>query len=208
MPQSHIPESGLALLEVLVAGSLLLVTSLPVALALDSSIKVASYAQQRLVASQLAGQAMQEVESLPYSDVARGLDPSQVAASTDPNLHESNGVWTYVPTGQIVPTSNSSTDEPPLVPYRTSTTENNVTYTVATYPMDVTTGANALIQVVVDVSWRLHGGAPSHLAGETLVYGPTSSAQVGVSTSTSTSSGGTGTLGVTGTSGGTGTLGV
>ncbi len=177
-------ESGFGLVEVLVALLLLAVVSVPTAYALTGAMGSTSYARSRIVASQLANQAIEQVEALPFADVASGLTSSEVTASQYlehvPQSTTSPSYWIYAPTGEVVPTAGTSATGPPLVPCSSSVTENGVTYTVDTYPMDYqdtsppSPGAPPPMMRVASVVHWTFSSQPETLSDQTLLYPPAS----------------------------------
>ncbi len=168
-------DDGFSIVDVIVALFLLSATSIPIAYSVSTSMQVSSLAQQRFVGAEIVNQTIQDVEALPYSAVADGLNAANVATNPSPDLSETTaGTWIFTPTGEVVPTSAPAGSEPPLVPFASAVRENGVSYSVATYPMWVATGTS-LIRIVVSVSWQSSPNGSNQVRGQTLLYDPSSS---------------------------------
>jgi hypothetical protein len=182
-------ERGVGLVEVMLALTLLAGSGAVTMHALTTSTKVSYQGSQRVVASELANQALGQIEVLPYADVEEGLSQEELSTSQNPLLSYESGHWVYVPNGEVVPDRNPATSEPPLVPYEENFVKEGVDYQVATYPMVVSGSQPSFMRVVV---WVTRGpqsqngaasqntgsaqGEPGSFSGrfvaETLLFGP------------------------------------
>ncbi|MCL4422190.1 MAG: hypothetical protein M1115_03300 [Actinobacteria bacterium] len=172
-------DSGLGLIEVVLAIALFAAVSFPIASAVRSGISAVSSSQQRIVAAELANSALQEAQALPYSDLSKGIYPGSCLGAdpaNDPLLKEvstqSGTIWEYTSTGETVPDRAACVAETPVVPYQSTVLKNGTTYTVSTYPMQV--ASSPVIRVITRVSWSNPQSSSNVLADQTLVYGPDS----------------------------------
>lgn len=171
------PDSGFALLELVVAATLLVVSLAAITSSLgvqDESVH-SSTAEQ--VAVGLLDQALEEIRALPYATVASGLSNSDSTVATDSRISVTgtapDQTWTFVPTGEVIPHSAVSTSQPPIIPHIATDTVNAVTYTVAAYPSIVTAcTCSGVYRVTVVVSWQADKAlaANGSISGQTFVF--------------------------------------
>lgn len=182
-------ERGVGLVEVMLALTLLAGSGGVTMHALTTSTNVSYQGNQRVVASELASQALAQVEVLPYADVEEGLSQQELSTSQNPLLSYEDGHWVYVPNGEVVPDRNPASSEPPLVPYEENFLKGGVDYQVATYPMVVSGNQPPFMRVVVWVTWgpqaqnaaaaqnagsteNKPGSSSGRFVAETLLFGP------------------------------------
>ena len=178
-------DEGVGLVEVLVGLAVLLVSSVPVASLMGNSMESVAASQQRILAAQLLSEAIQQAEALPYADVAKGLNPVDIESGGDPLIAASGtGGWVYLPTGAPLVADSGSTYEPPLVPYRSTVSEDGTAFTVAAYPTLDGAGSGGVQQMTslaVWVSWKGTSGSSQDVTASTTVYSPGQVASAGTS---------------------------
>lgn len=191
-------QSGVSLIEVVIAITVLAVSVIAVSGELTTSSSATGSTQARLLASEIASQAIQEIQSMTPATVAEGIECTSggatasctYQASPDPLVYggSTNPCWYYgnPSKGLLVPTTTSDSTEPPLVPnVPTPVKEDGYTFNVATYPMIDTntyssvtcssltsdTAPTVPVTVLVSVSWG-PSGARQQVSMQTAVYSP------------------------------------
>lgn len=205
-------DSGFTLIEAIIALSVLALSILFISTNVVASATGAQRSEAREIAAEIASSTLQQTENLGVTTVTEGLFCSNMSTSgntsgqclslgsPDPNHHlnfdNSNGCWYYgtIPSsstassGDVVPTTTSVVQAPPLQPYVSPpNTINGTKYQVVLYPMydlttyhasapvscvynDVTNLGSVPITVVVQVSW---GSNPANnLTMQTVIYQP------------------------------------
>ncbi|MEX2394128.1 MAG: hypothetical protein WD826_06585 [Actinomycetota bacterium] len=165
-------EAGFSLVEIMVASGVILVSLTLLASVLTAGLKASGIARQRQSATGLANRAIEQIRSLPFQTVERGLDVTDITNSQDPNI-TSNGCDTASCFNgeRIVNGTNAPVE--PLVPHRRATTIGPTDFTISAYVtnyMNVTTSPT--YRVTVHVSWTnvLRGGLSEQLEAQTLIH--------------------------------------
>ena len=170
------PEDGFALLEVVIAATLLIVSMLAIASELGTQMLSISSTSNHQVANSLLNQAMEEVRALPYQIVANGLSTSDSTITSDPDIvvtgSAPNQVLRFALTGETIPHGALAYTQAPFVPHSSTTTLDNVAFTVSAYPTNVS-GVTGAYRVTIVVSWHgnSQGGATSVSRGNCRLLG-------------------------------------
>ncbi len=171
-------EDGFALLEVVVATTLLIVSMLAIASELGTQMLSISSTSNHQVAGRLLDQAMEEVRALPYQIVANGLSTLDTTIASDPDIvvtgSAPNQVYTFALTDETIPHGALSYTQAPFVPHSSSVTLDHVGFTVSAYPTNVS-GVTGAYRVTIVVSWSgNHQGGVTSVSAETVVYSASS----------------------------------
>ena len=171
-------EDGFALLEMIIAATLLIVSMLAIASELGTQMLSVSSTSNHQVADGLLDQAMEEVRALPYQIVANGLSTSDSTIATDPDIAVTgsapNQIYTFTLTGETIPHGALSYTQAPFVPHSSTTILDHVGFTVSAYPTNVT-GVTGAYRVTIVVSWNGNGqGGVTSVSAETVVYSASS----------------------------------
>lgn len=197
--RTHRGETGVALLEVVIAVSVLAIVLVGIGFELTGQIASIGSSRNEQTAEGLMSQALGEVRAMSYKTVASGLSNDDATATGTTTYITRSGTgtatWTftdassYQATGEpILHYTPAPTVHPPapFYPHRTATNVvNGVTFTVLSFPTEyeVTTKVvTGVYRVTVIVTWRADGhGGPTTLAGQTLVYSSGSQCLTGTS---------------------------
>lgn len=176
-------QGGFALLEVMIASSVLLMVLAGVGSLLGTELVSVGASGAEQTANGLLTKAMEEVRALPFQLVVDGLSPTDSSIATDPNITISgtspNQTYTFKPTLESIPvaapyTQTQGIDTPqidgPFVPHITHPVINGITFAVAAYPT-IDPEKSGFYRVTVIVSWTPHHGVSS-ISAQTFVYSP------------------------------------
>jgi prepilin-type N-terminal cleavage/methylation domain-containing protein len=175
-------EEGFTLIELMIALGVILVALIAMAYTVTSSLSNVAYARQRDAANSLADQTIEQMRALPFATIQSGLDNTDLATTTDPNIEQpgTNGCpagwycYKVTPSASQCPSGVPSYGEriphgtnpaiAPLVPHQQTQTVGPTTYTVSVYVSYLCnkTTTNAF-RVTAVVSWpnaEAHGAAP------------------------------------------------
>ncbi len=196
-PRRSAPEhdqGGFAVLEVLIAATVLVTVLVGIGSVLAAQVFSVTRSTSWKVGNALLNQAMEEVRALPYTNVASGLSDITTcdttvptAAQPDANIQTTPGsaTWTFALNNETIPhadltcTSPQPSQVPPLIPHETTTTINNLPFTVAVYPTIPSGMPSGIVRVTAIVSWKRIGLVGVHqISAQTLVY-PTTCAASG-----------------------------
>lgn len=184
--QTEHGEDAFTLVEVLLAGLILVLSMLAVGTELGTQFISLQSSNEQDQAGAYVAQALEQVRALPYVVVANGMSTADLVASTtvgnasyDPNITSTTtgGVTTYYykgVSGEAIPNATLTYTQAPLVPHQQTKTENGITYTIRAYPTLDTSAGSGVIRVTVAVSWTTRQGHTQTLSDQTLVYSPTS----------------------------------
>jgi type II secretory pathway pseudopilin PulG len=148
-------ESGFALIEVVVAFTLLVVVFFAIEYGVAQTTTAGVEATQLATETSLANQAIVQAEALPFADLQAGANPGtnsgQLGASStlvnwrQLTLSGSTYTLTLNPTGStpvvvgtVLDTNAATSGEGPVVPFVSSQTIGNVKYKVAVFTTSVT----------------------------------------------------------------------
>src|SRR5213593_3698393 len=84
-------EDGFGLVEAMVALGVMLATALLMAYTATAAMTPTALARERLAATGLADEVMEQVRALPFDTLKRGLDNSDLAPTTDSNIVKNCG---------------------------------------------------------------------------------------------------------------------
>jgi Tfp pilus assembly protein PilV len=159
---SRAEEGGFTIIEVMAAGSVIIVILTSMAYVTTGSLVTVSCGKQRQAADGLANQVIEQVRALPLSTVANGMNANDPTLATDANLQSASGTYTYVPTNETVPVGSfgSGYTQQPLSPHQTTTTLDSTTYTVSTYITRYAAQQGAY-RAIANVSWSGGSCTPS-----------------------------------------------
>jgi Tfp pilus assembly protein PilV len=79
-------EEGFTLIELVIATLVLIIAVLSLTTVLVNSLTDSTYARQRLAASNLANQTVEEIRALPWADIDLGMSSSDISGSGDANI--------------------------------------------------------------------------------------------------------------------------
>ena len=163
-------EEGFTLIEVMVAGMVILIVMLSVGVVLIGSLGNVAYARQSQGADHLMDQALEQIRALPFTTLQAGLYNGDSTVTSDPAI--SGGSYQ----GRTVLMSTSQ-PPPPLFPHQTTVRQSSPsagTYTIDVYPTAYTGAGAGIVQVSVVVSWNraARPGRQNFVTGQTLVYSP------------------------------------
>jgi type II secretory pathway pseudopilin PulG len=172
--------AGFSIIELLIAATIMIAAIAGLALVFGSSLTETAVARQRTAADKLLDLGMEQLRALPYGTVAKGLDDAEVAASGDPNITVSGSTFTYVPTGETIPHGNQNYptyQQAPLIPHRSTSTVNGITYTLSTYVTNYAPGGSPVAgayRVIASVSWpkSARPGLSSTVSSQSILYAP------------------------------------
>lgn len=193
-------EGGFALLEVTVALVVLLLVLTGLGFEMATQYRSVGSSRNEEAGQALLARALNEIRSLPYTVVAKGLATSTVDATvvTPTYIATTGTLWTFTDpalsgqgTGEAIVhyAPKTSLPPPPFYKHKTVTTVNNAAYTVLTFPTKygstvvttdgvktVATWVSRVVRTTVIVSWHALGstGQPTMLVGQTLVFDKTS----------------------------------
>jgi len=180
-------ERGFSLIEVLVALAVLSIVLVSVGEVLTSQITVTTGTKNQAAAQGLLTRTLAALRSLPYTDLAKGLDAADVTTGTA-HIHKSGTTWVFSDakdlregTGEAVLhyTAGSTPPPPaPLYPHVETSNTSGARFSVAVFPTQFETpplntpGRTAavvpgLIRVTVLVSWGSGSGRQT-LTGQIL----------------------------------------
>jgi hypothetical protein len=168
-------ESGLTIVEVVVASVVIMTVFISLAYVMTGSLETVGCSRQRNAADQLVNQTLEQIRALPYTTVSTGDVSSDLTG--DSSVTSANGVYTYTPTGETMPsTSGSSTT--PIYPHKApATTYNGTTYNLTTYVTNYASAPGAYVpgayRVIAMASWS--GGScrtTTSVSGQTIVDQP------------------------------------
>src|SRR5437867_2520139 len=127
-------QDGFGLIEVMVALGILFGTTLTMVTMAAAALGPTAVARQRQTATGLADQAMEEIRSLPFDSLKRGLDNTDLANTTDPNVVKNcnNVTGDYCYGTEKIP-HGTNVNVVPLVPHRQTTTVRGIVFTVSSY---------------------------------------------------------------------------
>ena len=163
-------EEGFTLIEVIVAGMVILIVMLSVGAVLIGSLGDVAYARQSQGADHLMDQALEQIRALPFTTLEAGLYNADPTVTSDPAI--SGGSYQ----GRTLLMSTSQPPAP-LYPHQTTVRQSSPstgTYTIDVYPTAYTGAGAGIVQVSVVVSWNraARPGRQNYVTGQTLVYSP------------------------------------
>jgi len=173
-------EGGFALLEVLIATTILVLLLVGVGSVLATQASSIGSSRSWGEGNALLNQAMEEIHSLPWSVIQDGLSASDASLCTnpkDPGIHAtcsggSATAATYVANGETIPLLGSGDDAPLTPDHQTSQKVNGIDYTVSAYPTE-DSAVSGIMRVTVIVSWTPSPpGSVSSVSAQTLLYPP------------------------------------
>ncbi len=169
-------DEGIALLDVVVALSVLSLSLLAMGFGLDVQTGNVESATNQQVAGQLLNRALGQVDALPYSVVEAGLSTGDTTIATDPNISgvctATGNTCTFNPGSgaETILATSLSTTQAPLNPHLVTTSEDGKSFTVATYPTEyMNTTSPSIVRVTVVVSWS--GGSVDRVSGTSKISG-------------------------------------
>jgi type II secretory pathway pseudopilin PulG len=180
-------ESGVSLIELMVAMSVLMVALLVLARTATVAFTDVALARQRQTAAQLANRLVEEVRGLPYDTVVNGHADDDLAGDSDPRTVNCGGTdWYYLAcpaddpdAEEIVHTPGVMDDGPvvPLAPHQGEVGPPDFpsTYSWGVYLTEAGDAPSAgAIRVTVRVSWTatVRRGLRNFVEARTLIYSP------------------------------------
>lgn len=157
-------ETGFALIEVVVAITILTLVFFAVEWATAETTTASVSATQQAAESSLATQAIAEVEALPFADIQSGASSTDLAAALNashtallnfPQVSYTGGNYILTLPGVAsslgtLEATNTSTTDAPLVPFSSTQLMGNVTYDVAVFTTP-TAGNSSLVTITAIV---------------------------------------------------------
>lgn len=172
-------EEGFTLVELMLALGVILVAVLMLAYTVTSSLANVAYSRQRDGANALANQTMEQLRALPFATLQAGLDNTDLANTSDPNILKGgqggcpSGSYCFSvsPSTNQCPSGDPSYGEriphgtnlnvTPLVPHQRSQTVGPTTYTVSAYVSYLCDSLTSnAFRVTIVVTWQnaaVHG---------------------------------------------------
>lgn len=166
-------EEGFTFLEVMVAVTVILVSTLALAYTAGLAFTDVALARQRQSATGLANEAIEQARALPFDTLANGLASWDLASDT--NLKVCGAFKCF--NGERVPTSGypAGTNIVPLVPHRRTIQVGPTTFTVSVYVTYYKNLINArTYTLTAEASWVLGArqGVASKVQTQTIVFSP------------------------------------
>jgi len=168
-------ERGFGLIEAMFALGVFFATAVLMAYTATAAFNPTAAARERQAATGLADQALEQARALPFDTLKKGLDNTDLTATTDSNVVKNcNGVTgDYCYGGEKIPHScitysasacpsvpQGTTGDVPLVPHQRTITVRGMAYTVSTYVTyylnDATTNTFRITSIVSWSSPEVH----------------------------------------------------
>jgi hypothetical protein len=173
-------ESGLSMIELMVAIGILLVALVALARTATVAFSDVAASRQRQAGSQLANRLLEEVRALPYESVQKGLADSDLAG--DPDITQCGGIYYYPAPSCPAPASAEELvhtpglpNTNPLVPHEGQTNLEPATFDWAVYVTEAEDAPSAgAYRVTARVTWEanVREGLRNFVQAQTLIYSP------------------------------------
>ena len=156
-------QSGFTLIEVMVTLSIIIVVMTSMLVVFLRSNDSLTLSRQRQDSSSLATQAMEQIRALPYSMLAAGLVPTDLAG--DPNISPSGGGYrlqiSSAGINEPLVASGTSSTSAPLLPHVSTRVLDGITYSISSYVTQASSTSPFTLTVLTAWSSKVSGGPRS-----------------------------------------------